>query len=266
MQVRRLKKGIHTFVICAFKSSEYLEECIISLKKQTLKSEIIVVTSTPNSLISNLADKYSIPLYINDGQGGIAQDWNFGISKCNTRFITIAHQDDIYSENYLNEIFKRLIHRKAPLIAFSDYGEIRDGKTTESTPLLNIKRLMLLPLRIKSWQQSKFIKQRILSLGNPICCPSVTLCMDNLSKPVFAEQYGSNLDWQAWGMLAKQSGDFVYVNKVLMYHRIHEKSTTNKLINSNDRGKEDRNMLEQFWPKPIAVLISKLYRVSERLN
>ena len=42
----------HTFVICAYKESSYLEECIVSLEKQTVKSNILMVTSTPNAFIS----------------------------------------------------------------------------------------------------------------------------------------------------------------------------------------------------------------------
>ena len=38
----------HTFAICAYKKSRYLENCILSLKKQTVTSNIIMVTSTPN--------------------------------------------------------------------------------------------------------------------------------------------------------------------------------------------------------------------------
>ena len=47
----------HTFAICAYKESEYLEECIKSIKKQSLKSNIIMVTSTPNDFIKNMAKK-----------------------------------------------------------------------------------------------------------------------------------------------------------------------------------------------------------------
>ena len=42
------KKREHIFAICAYKESPYLEECILSLEKQTRKSSIIMVTSTPN--------------------------------------------------------------------------------------------------------------------------------------------------------------------------------------------------------------------------
>ena len=69
---------IHSFVICAYKESPFLEECIQSLEKQTVKSTIKMVTSTPNEYIADMAKKHNIELIVNEGQGGIVQDWNFG--------------------------------------------------------------------------------------------------------------------------------------------------------------------------------------------
>ena len=126
----------HTFVICAYKESKYLEECIESLEKQIVKSNIIMCTSTPNDYIKNMAQKYNIPLYINEGESGIGQDWNFGVSKTTTDYVTVAHQDDIYNENYLKEIVKELNNGKDFVIAFGNYEEIKkkqrsySGKTT----------------------------------------------------------------------------------------------------------------------------------------
>ena len=79
----------HTYVICAYKESPFLEECIRSLKAQTVQSEIIMATSTPNDYIRSLADEYEIPLFVNSGPGGITQDWNFGYAQTNTPYVTI---------------------------------------------------------------------------------------------------------------------------------------------------------------------------------
>ncbi len=54
----------HTFAICAYKESPFLEECICSLKNQTQQSLIIMITSTPNEHIKNLVERYNIPLYV----------------------------------------------------------------------------------------------------------------------------------------------------------------------------------------------------------
>ena len=164
----------HTFAICAYKESPYLEECIESLKRQTIPSDIIVVTSTPSEYIQNIAEKYKLPYYINKGEKGITQDWNFAYSCAHSRYITITHQDDIYEKSYLEHALLALERSRKPLIFFSDYYELRDGERVKNNMLLNIKRIMLLPLRIKLFQHSRWVRRRILSIGSPICCPSVT--------------------------------------------------------------------------------------------
>ena len=68
--------GFHTFAICAYKDSPYLEECMASVKRQSCSSEVICCTSTPSPYISRLAEKYGIPLYVREGEkrhsGGLA--------------------------------------------------------------------------------------------------------------------------------------------------------------------------------------------------
>lgn len=256
----------HIFVICAYKESPYLEECILSLKKQTLQSAIIMITSTPCEYITNMAEKYNIPLYENLGEGGIAQDWNFGVAKCDAHYVTIAHQDDIYEPDYASKVVEALKKSNKPLIAFTGYGELRNGKKLYSTPLINIKKIMLLPMRIKAFAGNKFIRRRCISLGNSICCPAVTYCMDNLEKPIFRIGLKSNLDWETWERLSREDGDFLYIQEPLMCHRLHEESTTSQLINENKRGNEDLEMFYKFWPRPMAKLINRLYSRGESYN
>ena len=133
----------HTFIVTAYKESKYLEECIKSLQNQTVKSNIIMSTSTPNEYINSLAKKYDIKLYINDGERGIGQDWNFGISNAKTDYVTVAHQDDIYKENYLEEIINYLEKGKDFVIAFTDYREIKNGEVIPLTKNLKIKKVLL---------------------------------------------------------------------------------------------------------------------------
>ena len=95
-----MMKEKHTFVICAYKESAYLEECVKSLKEQKKESNIIMVTSTPNNYIKNICETYNVELKINHGQGGIVQDWNFGYNQAKTPYVTIAHQDDLYFPDY----------------------------------------------------------------------------------------------------------------------------------------------------------------------
>ena len=256
----------HTFAICAYKESEYLEECIQSVKNQTVQSNIIMITSTPNSFIKNMAVKYDIPLAINSGASGIVQDWNFAYDQAKTELVTITHQDDIYCKDYSKLIIENYNRYKKPLIYFTDYGELRSGKYIKSNNLLKVKRLMLKPLEIKLFSSNIFIRRRILSFGSPICCPSVAFVKKNLPQPIFQTGFRSDEDWQAWERISKIEGDFIYLKDILMYHRIHNQSETTAIIADTGRSIEDYQMYCKFWPQWIAKLLVKFYATSEQSN
>lgn len=266
MQMNDYSCSDYVFVVCAYGESPYLEECILSLINQSIPAGIIMVTSTPNAHIERMADKYHIRLYINDNPKGIAEDWNFGYHKAGGRVVTLAHQDDIYEPRFAQTNLERICRAQRPLIAFSDYGEIRDGRRVTSNRLLNIKRIMLFPMRFAPLQRSRFIRRRILSFGSPICCPSVTYVKDNLPAVIFESGYRGNVDWQAWEKISRLSGTFVYCDSVLMFHRIHEGSATTAIIADQDRIREDYAMFCKFWPRRIARVIEHFYRYSEKSN
>ena len=256
----------HTFVICAYQESEYLEECIRSLMRQTVKSEILMATSTPNQYIKKISEKYAIPLYVNTGERGITQDWNFAYRQAKTPLVTIAHQDDVYAKNYTELVLEYLKKSRDPLLLFTDYGELRDGVTVLKNHLLQIKRAMLQPLRIPMFWNSIFVRRRILSLGDPICCPAVTFCRERLPEEIFTPGFRSDEDWEAWERLSRMKGAFVFIPSVGMLHRIHQDSETSAILGDHARNEEDYQMFRKFWPRPIARFLANLYSKSEQSN
>lgn len=263
---RSYSRKDHTFVICAYGESPFLEKCILSLKNQTISSKIIITTSTPNALIVKMAEKYQLPLYINEEKKGIAADWNFGCNMCKTKLVTLAHQDDIYEPWYIEKILNAVSGRKRPLLIFTDYGELRREEKIDKNHLLRIKRILLLPLKCRQLQGNRWIRRRVLSIGSPISCPTVTYVKENLPENIFQEGYSGALDWQAWEQLSKLRGEFIYCSKICMYHRIHENSATSTIIANHRRSEEDFAMFCKFWPLPIAKIISKWYHLGEASN
>ncbi|MBD5157204.1 MAG: glycosyltransferase [Butyrivibrio sp.] len=256
----------HTFVICAYKESPFLEECIQSLKKQTVKSEIIMATATPNAFVRAMAEKYEIPLFVNIGETGITQDWNFAYSQADTDYVTIAHQDDLYGKHYTETLLKMTENVEKPLIFFTDYYELRNGRIVKSNTLLRIKRFLLLPLRPRFAWESRFIRRRVLSMGSSICCPSVAFARNNLPNPVFMNHFRTDEDWEAWERISRLEGSFIYCRRPLVCHRIHEDSETTGAIKETGRSAEDYEMFCKFWPDWIAKLLVKLYSKSEKSN
>lgn len=256
----------HTFAVVAYGESPYLEECIQSLLSQDVQSRIIIATSTPNSYILHIAEKYEIPLFINEGRPGIGHDWNCAVGYCDTDLVTIAHQDDVYLPAYTRAVLSAMNNSELPLIAFTDYGELRDSKPVDASRLLRIKRILLSSLKNKRHAASIFVRRRILSFGSPICCPSVTYCRTNLPDPLFFEDMRCNLDWETWERFSRLPGEFIYLPELLMRHRIHEGSETTASIKNDTRSREDLTMFEMFWPKAIAKLVARVYSTSMDSN
>ena len=257
----------HTFALCAYGDSPYLEECIISLKQQSVQSNIILATSTPSPYIDDIADKYNIPVIINFGEKGIGADWNFAYGSAHTSLVTIAHQDDLYESQYTERMLKQINEAKKPILWFCDYWELRGTERINNNKNMRIKHFLLSPLKFRLFQSSRFVRRRILSLGCPICCPAVTYVIKQAGeKDIFSKDMKVSLDWDQWEKQSKKRGEFVYCAEPLMCHRVHEESATTELIASQTRGREDMEMFRRFWPEAIARKLEKIYSTSENSN
>ncbi len=104
----------HTFVIPAYKDSPYLEECLVSLINQNIKSEIKITTSTPSEHIRNIAQKHSTDVIINNNpEKGLVSVLGvfgcvFAYSQAKTKFVTLSHQDEVYEREYTETILNTL--------------------------------------------------------------------------------------------------------------------------------------------------------------
>lgn len=256
----------HTFAVCAYKDSPFLEECLRSLERQTSRSRIVIATHTPSPFLEDVARRHGLELLVNSGPVGITQDWNYALSAVRTRFATIAHQDDTYEPQYAELVLGAMRAFPKPLIAFTDYGEIRGDKRVARNRLLAIKRLMLTPMRPRAFASMRWARRLSLAFGDAICCPSVTFCLDNVARPVFRDGFRSCEDWQAWERISRRKGQFVYVRKRLMMHRIHAESETSRIIGDGARVEENLAMFLKFWPRPIAWLLNRIYTAAEASN
>ena len=259
-------KKIHTFVVLAYKESNKLENCIKSVLNQSVKTNVVIATSTPNDFIMKIAKKYKLKVIVNNNPKGIAYDFDFASNCVKSDLVTIAHQDDIYDETYAESVLKKYQRYPKSLIIFTDYYEIKNNQKEFSNINLKLKRLLLFPLRITLLSRFKFFKRWVIRWGNSICCPAVTFVQKNVPKEKFSCDFKCNVDWYAWEKLSRLKGNFSYIPKKIMGHRIHEESTTTEIIKENIRTKEDLEMFRKFWPNFIAKLINKLYKNSEKGN
>ena len=190
----------HTFAICAYKESPYLEECIKSVLNQEVKTNYLIITSTPNKTIEMLSKKYNIPYYIRYGECDIRDDWNFAYNKAKTKFVTVTHQDDIYEPNYSKEILRK--YDPNMLIYSTNYNMLKDGiKSYEKNN--KIKNLLKFFLRNKILAKVNFFKISSLAFGASVICPSVMYNKELLGDNIFTSELKCSIDWDTYLKIAK---------------------------------------------------------------
>lgn len=256
----------HTFVVMAYGDSPYLPECLDSLLCQTLPSEICIATSTPSGYLQEQADRIGAKLFVTEAGKGIAHDWNFAMQQANTRYITLAHQDDLYSPTYVERCLDAMRAYPEALICFTDYSELAGGEIRTDSLLLFVKRCMLRLFMPFRRLRSPFWKTRLLSLGCPIAAPSVLYQRENLGDFQFSSAFTVNMDWDAWSRIALLDGYFFFIPEKLMLHRIHPDSATTRGIAAMRRQEEDTRMYRRFWPAVIARILTRLYSLSYKSN
>ena len=255
---KKKKKMTHTFVVCAYKESEFLEENVKSLINQTLKTNIIMTTSTPNKHIEKIAKKYHIKLYVKKTKSDICDDWNFGYNLAKTDLVTIAHQDDVYEPNYAETVINLFENYPDATISYSDYYALKHGQKTSDRNKKK-KKILKFPLRSRFLAKFRFFKVSSLAFGNSINCPSVTYHKKKIGENVFTSKLKFGLDWDTFLKLARQKGRFLYIPKRLISYRIHEEATTKQFILDHRRVTEDKIMFDKVWPHWITNLIMKFY-------
>ena len=249
----------HAFVVCAYKESKYLDKCIQSLLAQSKPTKIIICTSTYCSYIQHIADEYSLPLYVRGGKSDIQKDWNFGCRIVDTDWVTVAHQDDCYDTEYVNNLYKAVEKEPDALIYFTDYRPIKHGEIGRDINS-KIRRLLRLPMKCKHLSNKIWAKKMILCFGNSICCPSVSYNRKKIGGDIFTSELKFGLDWDTYYKFAKMPGRFLYVDKVLTYYRIHRQAASMGFIENQIREKEDMIMFQKFWPRCIAKFLMVFYK------
>lgn len=253
----------HSFVVLAYKDSPFLEECLNSLKTQTIKSKIIIVTSTPSVFIENIAKKFQIEVKINLRPNGIAGDWNFALHEAPTNWVTLAHQDDIYHPSFASTTINALNKQPNLSLHFTNASEKSFNNTTKRFTLNTfVKSILLIPFSIQNPLESSILKKMVLAFGNPICCPTVTYNKTVLKQFSFRENYSYVLDWMAWIDIFKLNAPVAYNKAHLLTHRIHEASATVGELKKGVSKKEETLVLEKFWGKTLTKIIYFFYQIA----
>lgn len=249
-----------TFVVCAYKECAYLDEAVSALVNQTVKAKILISTSTPNNLIKSVADKYGVEIRVNP-DGGQIKDYNFAIRQADTPLVMLAHQDEVLLPEFVEKTLWGLNHSKDPILSCTDYIEMHNDIVDEKqSSMIKVKKILLTPLKWKWLAGTRFGKRLTLRFGDPITHPSVVHVASKLPEEVFREEYKASMDWDLWQRIAEQPGSFVYIDEILLHHRMNDENQTVQLLKTTDaRSQDEYAIFCRYWPKWFAKLLMRFY-------
>lgn len=255
-----MAKATHTFVVPAHGRSIHLQDCLESLAKQRLPSEVVVSTSTPFYDIEDLCQKYGASLSIHSPNRGIGHDWNAALHAGTGELVTVAHQDDIYLPDFSQEVVAAHGRRPRSALYFcnacevTENGSRRVGDTNNSIK----QKMIALAYSGRDTVADALSRRLLLGFGNPIVCPAVTINRRVAGEFRFREDLRTNMDWFAWLELS-DVGAVTRINKRLMCHRVHADSETARCLDDGVRRAEDEMVFRQLWPSPLASVLARLY-------
>jgi GT2 family glycosyltransferase len=96
-----------SLILPTYNSSEFIVECLESIKNQTFKDyELIIIDdcSTDNTL--EILDKLGYKYIVNKKNLGYTKNANKGIRRSRGEFISIVDHDMVYDKNYLKNIME----------------------------------------------------------------------------------------------------------------------------------------------------------------
>jgi hypothetical protein len=254
--------GDHAFVVMAHGDSPFLAGALASLRAQTLPSTVLVTTSTPSSFIEAAAG--GLPVLVNPQPGGIAADWNFALGASGARYVTLAHQDDVYFPTFLAGSLAILKASPDACLAFTGYVEVDDVGAPARSRISLVKHALERVTLGGGTSPGARRLRAFLALGNPLPCSSVTYDRQRLGGFAFSSAFRSNLDWDAWLRLLDDGKVFVRTPDRLVGRRHNRLTATSALTREGVRSREDLILFRRLWPGPAAALIAFAYKVGYR--
>lgn len=119
-------------IVPIFNSNKFINKCVISILKQTIREiEIILIEdhSTDNSLdvIKNLSYLDNrIKIIANDVHKGAGESRNIGINISHGEYLSFLDSDDIFQETYLEELYNYVKLKNADIV-FSKFNIIDEN-------------------------------------------------------------------------------------------------------------------------------------------
>ena len=255
-----------TVVIPAYNGSLYLATTIASLLAQTHRDFRMFVVddrSDDNSVaIARAFEDPRLTVTMNAERRGLAGNWNVAQSLATTSYLLIAHQDDVYSPDFLARMTRLLDEHPRAFIAHSRVQYL-DGRGRTFRPAAARFKDRFWP-EDDPYEREPAAELAALQGGNYIVCPSV-LYRSSAVRAIgrFNESLTFVPDWEYWIRGLSQGFSIVGTHEQLLQWRRHETTATSREEATLRRYDEELALLE--WIARETPLETKLSAVENTL-
>ena len=195
----------------------YLKEQLDSILEQLLPDDEIVISYDKSSdttweIISAFAkNDRRVKIYVNDNPC-VFGNFENAIQHCSGDYIFISDQDDIWDRCKRNEVLKSFEEKKADMVVHN-WVHINSGGKVISQLFFSMYKIG--PNKVKNFVMP----------GYSGCCTAFHSSLTNLILPI-PRNVGAYDHWI--GSIGELLGHIYFLDKVLIYHRMHGNNITPK--------------------------------------
>lgn len=210
-----------SIALAAFNGGEFIKDQLNSILRQTIQNFELVICddcSTDNtwSVIEEYALKDSrIRSYRNEKNLGFVKNFEKAISLCGGDYIALSDQDDIWTPNHLEVLFKNIGDYS---IACGDAELVNEEGVSWGYKLSEIERVDVLP------QNEIDRSYRLLYFSNPYQGASMLIKREFLEYALPIPEVNYHDAWFA--ILACFNGGLKFIDVVITYYRQHDNNAS----------------------------------------
>lgn len=240
-----------------YNGARFLREALTSILGQTHRDVTLLCLDDASSDDSAaIAASLGVRVLRNEQRLGLAANWNRALDLCESEFLVIAHQDDVYAPQFLERMIGVLDRHPNAFAAHCKSLAIDEHGHEIADPAARFKESF--------WPRGEHeceTQLAALRRGNFVIAPSVMLRMP--ARLRFDERYQFVTDWDYWlrGLLA--GAPLIGLNERLVSFRRHPETATLASERTMRRYEEELELLRQLnarvpAPHPYRALENNL--------
>ena len=232
-----------TVAIPVYNGARFLADAIRSLLVQKNAMVLVIDDASSDDSVAIARGFSDVRVVENEQRLGLAGNWNRAIELCTTEYLVIAHQDDVYEPQFVEQLADVLDRHPRAFAAHCKASTIDEhGRATRDPAALYKDRFW--PRGVAEYEREPSDEIAVLRQGNYVIAPAVMLRMKDVAAiGRFDARYDFVTDWDYWlrGLFAGRT--LAGLNQRLMSFRRHANTATRLNERTLRRYEEESQLL-----------------------